>query len=201
MLFLIFAFIMHTNFSLYQGCIISVTVNYPAYWPVADSVVLRRNADLDHKFGVRGLNWLKCFLCSSITFRQNKKVVCSFDFCPMSYHSKVAPPLWRYVLRQPLNSASPHFWPQSEHWVVGGVSEWVSQTGRQGDGGRQKQRVNFERESNRSRDREKELWMDALQIALNHSTPLCLCRCVDTTSANTQGHCWLPLVINRWKMT
>lgn len=41
----------------------------------------------------------------------------------------------------------------------------------------------------KEKKKEKELWMDALLIALNHSTPLCLRRCVDTTSANTQGRC------------
>lgn len=44
-------------------------------------------------------------------------------------------------------------------------------------------------EQQKLRREKKEPWMDALLIALNHGAPLCLRRCVDTTSANTQGRC------------
>lgn len=143
------------------------------------------------------------FLFFSITFRQKTKfcalisVVCCFII------QRLRRPLWSYVLRQPLNSASPHFWTQPEH-RAGEAFEFKEMCVRQRDRGKKTDRNGrwtFKGRATEVGTEKKALWMDALLIALNHSAPLCLRRCVDTTSANTQGRCWLPLVINRWKMT
>lgn len=57
------------------------------------------------------------------------------------------------------------------------------------EGGRQTETEVELSKGEQQKKKKKELRMDALLIALNHSTPLCLRRCVDTTSANTQGRC------------
>lgn len=120
--------------------------------------------------------------------------------------------LWSSVLRQPLNFASAHFWTRRgcEAGKRLSLKKWVCQMKTEGgEWGKRKWRFNFQREKatevemgvKKRREKKKEPRMDAPLIALNHSVPLFLHRCVDTTSANTQGRCWLPLVINGREMT
>lgn len=116
--------------------------------------------------------------------------------------------LWSSVLRQPLNFASAHFWTQrgceaGKHLSL--KKWWRQREGSEanGNGGltfKEKKQQKW-RWGKKEKRKIKEPRMDAPLIALNHSVPLCLHRCVDTTSANTQGRCWLPLVINGRKMT
>lgn len=66
----------------------------------------------------------------------------------------------------------------------------ISVSGAETEGGRRTEtEVELSKGEQQKSRWKKEPWMDELLIALNHSAPLCLRRCVDTTSANTQGRC------------